>query len=273
MKMDSETIHRRIADLLKKRKTFAIATIVETKGSCPQASGARMIVHPDASIEFTIGGGTFEAEVIQDALSILARNSSETRQYRLTKSDLGMYCQGLVRVMFEPYLPSPRMLILGGGHVGQALSRIAAASGLFSVVVVDDRIEYANREKHPEADKVIHTDRDFKKRIPAIDCETYVVIVTRCHATDKEIIKSLVGQQAAYIGLIGSKPKIKQFHHELAQEGVPVPFLESIYAPIGIPIGGKQPSEVAVSILAEVIRVKNERRESRTVTFQNTLMK
>jgi xanthine dehydrogenase accessory factor len=274
MRTDAEIIHRRIADLLNSRKRFVLATIVETKGSTPQEAGAKMIILSDGSFDFTIGGGTFEAEVIQDALSTLSKNSTEIREYKLTKSELGMYCQGLVRVMLEVCSPRPQMLILGGGHVGQALSRITAATGIFRVVVADDRKEYANRKKHPAADLVVLTDRDYQKGMPDIDSETYVVIVTRCHATDKVIIKNLSDKKTAYIGLIGSKPKIKQFYRELLEEGVSSRFLDSIHAPIGISIGGKEPAEVALSILAQVVQVKNSTSAAETtLTVQKTIIK
>jgi xanthine dehydrogenase accessory factor len=262
MKLDPGIIHRRIAELLEQRKRFVLATIVETKGSSPQETGAKVLVHPDGSFEFTIGGGTFEAEVIRDALALLKGNVSKTREYKLTKQDIGMYCQGLVKVFFEEYGPLPQMLIFGGGHVGQALSRITAATHMFSTIVIDDRKEYANRKKHPAADQVILTDRTFTKKVPAIDSETYLVIVTRCHATDKMLVHKYAGSPAAYIGLIGSEAKIKQFSREVKEEGLSSTLFEKIHAPIGIPIGGKNPSEIAVSILAEVIQVKNQRNQT-----------
>jgi xanthine dehydrogenase accessory factor len=260
MRLDSEAIHRRIAALLSQRKTFVVATIVETRGSVPQTAGSRMIVHSDASYEFTIGGGTFEAEVIQDGLSLFSGNSPQTREYKLTKPDLGMYCQGIVKVFFEKQNPRAQLLIFGGGHVGQALSRISSATDLFSVVVVDDRREYANSKKHPSANRVILTDREFSTNIPSVDSETFIVIVTRCHATDKLLVKKYVYSDAAYIGLIGSRPKIKQFARELEAEGVSAKSFEQIHAPIGVPIGGKDPAEVAISILAEVIQIKNAKK-------------
>jgi xanthine dehydrogenase accessory factor len=274
MRTNSESIHQRIADLLKKRKSFVVATITETKGSTPQAAGAKMLIHPDGTFEFTIGGGTLEAEVIQDARSVFATGSTQNREYRLTKNEMGMYCQGVAKVMLEPYFPRPQLLILGGGHVGQALSRITAATQLFSVIVADDRKEYANRKKHPHADQVILTDRDYKKRIPELDPQTFVVIVTRCHATDKQIIKNLVGKSPAYIGLIGSKAKIRQFKQELVEEGLSIDFLNTIHAPIGIVIGGKEPAEVALSILAEIIQVKNQAEKSGTsFALRNAVIK
>ena len=269
MRLDPETIHRRIAALLSQRKSFVIATIVETKGSVPQVAGSSMIIHPDATFEFTIGGGSFEAEVIQDGLAIFSSDSAQTREYRLTKPDLGMYCQGVVKVFFEKQAPRPQLLILGGGHVGQALSRVGAATDLFSVTVVDDRQEYANIKKHPDANRVIFTDREFSTNIPPVDEHTYIVIVTRCHATDKLLVKKYINSGAAYIGLIGSRPKIKQFARELEEEGITAKSFEKIHAPIGIQLGGKNPAEIAISILAEVIQEKNTKKMLDSVSLKS----
>jgi len=265
MKLDPQTIHTRIADLLQSRKHFVVATITEVKGSCPQKPGARMIVHPDGSFEFTIGGGTFEAEVLQDGQAALNREIPVHRQYRLTKPDLGMYCQGLVTVMFESYHPVAQIVIFGGGHVGQALSKLAAASDLFQTIVVDDRPQFADDKKHPDADRVILTDRSFLENVPEADEDSYIVIVTRCHATDKLLVLRYIRSGVAYLGLIGSRAKIRQFRNELGQEGVSSALLDRMHAPIGLPIGGKSPAEVAISILAEVIQIKNARAAERRV--------
>lgn len=260
MKLTPETIHRRIAELLQQRQQIVVATISGIKGSAPQKAGAKMIVLKDGTFEFTIGGGPFEAEVIQDALTGFQQTTPFHREYTLTKNELGMYCQGFVRVLFETYLPQPQLMIFGGGHVGQALSKLAATSELFFVTVIDDREQFANREKHPLADRVIHSDRDFQRDVPPIDEETYVVIVTRCHPTDKMLVRRYAPMKtAAYIGVIGSEAKIRQFYKELEEEGVPPSELEDLHAPIGLPIGGKSPAEVALSILAELVQVKNGR--------------
>lgn len=257
MRLDPETVHRRIAELLRSRTRFVVATILETKGSCPQKPGARMIIHRDGSFEFTIGGGTFEAEVIRDGLATFTSDIPMVREYKLTKPDLGMYCQGLVKVTFERYHPLPQLLVFGGGHVGHALANLAAASQLFRVVVIDDRKEYAARKRHAQSDLAIHTDRLWKKGIPDTDEFTYIVIVTRCHATDQLLVRRYLEKPSAYLGLIGSRAKIRQFYRELEQDGVPSSLLERVHAPIGLPIGGKDPAEVAISILAEIVQTKN----------------
>lgn len=262
MRRDPEAVHRRIADLLRERRRFVVASIAEVKGSCPQRPGTRMIVHPDGTFEFTIGGGTFEAEVLRDAQIAMPDKTPIAREYKLTKNEIGMYCQGLVRVLFESYEPRPRLMIFGGGHVGQALSKLASATDLFQVTVIDDRPEFASREKHPAADEVILTDRHFLQDVPETDSSTYITIITRCHATDQLLVRRYLDLPSAYLGLIGSASKIRQFKKELMELGVTEASLEKLYAPIGLPIGGKDPSEVALSILAEVVQVKNQQQQS-----------
>jgi xanthine dehydrogenase accessory factor len=270
MKLDPETIHRRIAGLLHQRKGFIVASILEVKGSCPQVPGKKMIVHSDGSFEFTIGGGSFEAEVIQDARAGRGERFPFVREYKLTKQELGMYCQGLVKVMFETYHARPRLIIFGGGHVGEALGRLVATTQLFEVVVIDDRKKYAAKNRHSTVDGVFYTDRMFKRNVPAVDENSYLVVVTRCHATDKLLIKRYVESPAVYLGLIGSRAKVKQFRKELIDEGISAPSLDRLRAPIGLPIGGKDPAEVAVSILAELIQVKNQRESLAVSTLQVT---
>jgi xanthine dehydrogenase accessory factor len=153
--------------------------------------------------------------------------------------------------MFESYSPREQLMIFGGGHVGQALARITAASELFSVSVIDDRVEFATTEKHPAANRVILTDRHFVTGVPATDSQTFIVIVTRCHATDQLLVKRYLNEPFAYLGLIGSRAKVRQFKKELIDQGVAEKQLDRMHAPIGLPIGGKDPSAVAISILAE----------------------
>lgn len=257
MRLDPEALHRRIAELLQSRAEFVVAAILETKGSSPQKPGTRMIIHRDGSFEFTIGGGTFEAEVIRDGLAAFSSDIPLVREYKLTVADLGMYCQGLVKVTFEHYRPLPQLLVFGGGHVGQALAKLAAASELFRVVVIDDRKEYAARKRHPQSDLAVYTDRLWEKGVPETDEFTYIVIVTRCHATDQLLVRRYLERPSAYLGLIGSRAKIRQFYRELEQDGVTSSLLDRVHAPVGLPIGGKSPAEVAISILAEIVQIKN----------------
>lgn len=183
--------------------------------------------------------------------------SAVLKEYQLTPGKLDLYCAGTASVLFQVFNPAPHLLILGGGHIAQALSRLAGETGLFQVTVVDDRAEFASPARHPAAHRVALTDAAYKKDVPDVDSETYVVIVTRDHPTDRELVKRYAGAPAAFIGMVGSETKWRTFRMELKKQGVPEEHLDRVHAPIGLPIGGKLPEEIAVSILAQLVQVKN----------------
>lgn len=162
-----------------------------------------------------------------------------------------------IELMLEPVVPAERLIILGGGHVGQALTSLAELSG-FPVVVVDDRPFFANGGLFPAGTQVICD--DFSRAIARLapGSTDYVVIVTRGHQYDRVCLKQLAGCQLAYIGMIGSKRRVAGLFDELAQEGVSREWLEKVHSPIGLNIGAETPAEIAVSILAELIQVKRK---------------
>jgi xanthine dehydrogenase accessory factor len=252
----------RVARLIEEGRSFATARLLDVEGSVPQEPGAGMIVHPDGAIEWTIGGGRFEATVTTDALRLLeGRARVELKEYALTREDLRMYCAGRARVLLEAHRPAPELVIFGGGHVGESLGRLAAEVRLFRTTVVDDRPQYAARERHPRADRVVATDPTWREGVPPLGPWTYAVLVSRCHEVDKQLLKRLAGEDLAYLGMIGSKTKAATMLRELESEGVPRAHLERVRAPIGLDLGEtKEPGAVALSILAEVVKALNERR-------------
>ncbi len=252
---------RRLTELLERRARFASARLLEVRGSVPREVGAGMIVYPDGRIESTIGGGRFEAMVIYDAVAMLERGERlAVKEYALTRDELRMYCAGRARVLIETHRPGPHLAIFGGGHVGRALGLIAPDTGLFYTTLVDDRPEFASRERHPRVDRVVLTDPTYTEGIPPLDEDTYAVVVTRCHNVDQALLRRLAPLPLPYLGLIGSRTKARSMLAELEQEGIPRERLERVRSPVGLPIGGKEPGAVAVSILAEVIQVLNARR-------------
>ena len=257
--MRKSEIYGRIAELLDTGERFAVAEIVGIKGSCPQELGASMLVYPDKRIEYTIGGGPFEAEVIQDSVRLMGNGEAvAVREYTLTEDEVGMYCQGVVSVLIKGHQPDPELLIFGAGHVGGALSRLAAATSLFRVTLIDDREEYADPAKHPGADRVILTDRDYEDGVPELRSNTFVVIVTRCHPTDKGLVGRYAGGNCAFVGMIGSEGKKRKLFKELVEDdGISREALDSVRSPIGLSLGGKSPEEIAVSILAQLVQVRH----------------
>ncbi len=257
--MRKSKIYGRIAELLAVGERFTVAEIIGIKGSCPQEPGACIIVHPDKSIEFTIGGGPFEAEVIEDSVRLMTNGEAVTvKQYTLTEDGVGMFCQGVVDVLIKGHQPDPELLIFGAGHVGGALARLAAGTTLFRVTLIDDRPEYADPSKHPGVDRIILADRDYVDGVPELEPNSYAVIVTRCHPTDMALVKRYAGVDCAYLGMIGSEGKKRKIFKELLDNGeVSREALERVHTPIGIPLGGKSPDEIAVSILAQLVQVKH----------------
>lgn len=258
VKMRWLRFYERTAELLRERKTFAIAEIVQHRGSTPQDPGAAFIVFPDGSFEFTVGGGPFEASVIADVRDGFAKSKPFEKAYTLTPQTLGMYCAGEAVVRVRYLKPDPRLLILGGGHIGQALCEVAGALGIFEIVVVDDRPAYANPSRHPKAHQIVITDPDYAGDPPPSDAQTFVIIVTRCHESDYRLLKYYLEKPFAYLGMVGSRTKWARFRKQLQSEGFSRNNLDRVRAPAGLPIGGKSPQEIALSILAEVIQVKNE---------------
>ena len=159
-------------------------------------------------------------------------------------------------VSYLPELPRCRLLIVGGGHVGQAVGNLAADLD-FDVWVVDDRETYASRERFPRAERLIAGPVDQVLKEVEITPETYCLIVTRGHNHDEEALYHVIDRGARYIGMIGSQRKIKLIFDDLRNEGVAEESLAQVFAPVGIDIGSQTVPEIAVSILAELVAHRN----------------
>jgi xanthine dehydrogenase accessory factor len=159
-------------------------------------------------------------------------------------------------VSFLPLLPRTRLLIVGGGHVGQALANLAADLD-FDVWVVDDRAEYANAERFPRAERCIVGPVGPTLADLNVTPDTYCVIVTRGHNHDEEALFHLANRGARYVGMIGSRRKIKLIYDDLLNDGVSAEALRRVYAPLGIDIGSQTVMEIAVSIAAELVAHRN----------------
>lgn len=173
--------------------------------------------------------------------------------------ETGMICGGDADIYIEPILPEETLYIFGAGHISLYLAKIGRMVG-FKIVVVDEREEFANKERFPEADKIYA--EDFRAVFPNLQLKKpyYIVIVTRGHRYDQEVLEWAVGTEAKYIGMIGSRAKNKAVFSNLQKKGIPKERLETVHAPIGLNIGAETPEEIAVSILAEIIEVRREKR-------------
>jgi len=173
----------------------------------------------------------------------------------------GWFSRKAGRLYVEPHLPPPRLFIAGAGHVGRAAAHLGCLLN-FEVVVVDDRPEFANADRFPEAKRVIVADVARTLREFPVGPDTYVVIVTRGHRHDEDALRACVRRKAAYIGMIGSARKVGLLRERFLKNGwCSTAEWDRVRTPIGLPIGSKTVEEIAVSIAAELVAVRSVRRK------------
>ena len=246
---------------LRSGRRAVLATIVRATGSTPRTVGARMLVRADGSSFGTIGGGAFEAMVAADAVELLGSEDPgpAVKKYTFTEHGedaLGMACGGTAEVLLEAAGRGVRLVIFGAGHVGLALARLARTVG-FAPELVDDRPEFCEVARGAALGPVWACDAAYEAGLPALDPACYVAVVTRCHRTDRLALKRVLGQPLRYVGLIGSRRKKAVIFAELAEaDGVSPAKLARVHCPIGLPIGGETPEEIAVSIVAQLLQIK-----------------
>ncbi len=252
-------LFERLVDLLRRGETVAMACVLSTSGSTPAFSGARMLVTSEGEVYSTIGGGPFESAVMEDARKAIESGGNFVKEYDLSgkgPDSVGMACGGRAKVAIEVLNPVQRLLVFGAGHVGRAVAETAGGLG-FAVSVIDDRSEYLSPEDFPAGTALKLTTPQYDRDIPGVDANTFVVIATRSHESDLNALRGVIDRGAAYVGMIGSRAKVKKIFSALGAEGVRTEALEKVHAPIGLKIGSKTPKEIAISILAEVVRVRN----------------
>jgi xanthine dehydrogenase accessory factor len=244
------------AERLREGAALCLVTVVESTGSVPGRVGARMVVLPD-SIQGTVGGGALEKFAIDEARAML-ETGNDPKLIRRQTAELGMCCGGEVALFFEPLGTARRLWIFGGGHLGLALTPIAARLG-FSTTVVDERPEFASKDRFPAASRVICGDPGEIAR--SVGADAFAVLVTHGHASDQAVLEQLVqiDPPLRYIGMIGSTRKVRRALDALANKGLEPG--SNIYAPIGLDVGGGSPNEIAVAIAAELLGVLHEKRD------------
>jgi xanthine dehydrogenase accessory factor len=247
-------IFEEIVAAKKANVPVVLATVIESQGSAPREEGARMLIKSDGTTIGTIGGGSIEKVIADQAMKLMNAPSPQFVRYEL--KDIGMSCGGSMGIFLEPLHPAPRLIIFGAGHIGTALAQIGKMLD-FTVVVVDNRPEFANRERLPWADTVIAEDyQSALKKILPLD-NAYVIILTHKHVHDFEILERCVQQAFHYLGMIGSKTKVAKAFQQLREKGIDETVIQRIHAPIGVDIGANTPAEIALSIAAELVAVRS----------------
>ncbi|MSR64587.1 MAG: XdhC/CoxI family protein [Verrucomicrobiae bacterium] len=318
-------IFQEAARLLDAGEPFALAILVDNKGSTPQKRGAKAIFLRDGRCIGTLGGGCLEMEAKRRAIEALEKREPLLFKLVLDNDfgwDDGLICGGSVEIFLEPrpelhsgiwkqlalpptekmefrvtvdspnpnnvgevvyspitqhaalsaqhstqrdYIellhPKPVLVIAGAGHVGYATAKIAAMVD-FDVVVIDDRAAYANKERFPEAKQVIAANPADALRDFPIKDDTYICVITRGHRNDANVLRECISSTAAYIGMIGSKRKIRKIFDEFMQQGIATEKqLKRVHSPIGLDIGSVTVEEIAVSIVAQLVQVRAEKRK------------
>ncbi len=248
-----------IVRLRESGEPAALCTVLLARGSTPGKETMKMLVRADGSTLGSIGGGCVEEDCRQMALETIASGRAATRSFSLNQKDLpesGLICGGQVTVLAEPVVP-PSLVLFGGGHVSGAIARVARECD-WRVVVCDDRPEYADPAKHPLASRCLAA--PWAEAVAAIAPaeHLHLVIATRGHQADLEVLRELVAQDCRprYLGLLGSRAKKATFERVLSDEGAAPDFLASLRTPIGLPIGSQTAGEIAVSLMAELVRLR-----------------
>ncbi len=249
-----------IARLRRDRIPAALATIIGTKGSTPAKVPARMLIFPDGRILGTIGGGCVEAEVIRAALDVLDTGHPRIMPFHLHGEDAertGIACGGTVTIMVES-LDEPRVILIGAGHVAQAVAGLASTVG-FRVTVVDDRPDFANAARFPTTDEVVVSELTELGRNLRVAPSCSVICMTRGHAEDLVALRWALSTDARYVGVLGSRSKRVQFRETLRAEGVSDAVIQAIHMPVGLDLGAETVDEIAVAIVGELIRERRKR--------------
>ena len=224
------------------------ATVIESSVDSP-AAGERMAVWADRHAG-TLGSAETDAEAVRLARALLAEGGRAGTREVATDA-------GRIVVYLEPHAPPPELVIVGAGHIARPLCRTGAMLG-FRVTVLDDRPEFATRERFPEAAEVRRADFAEPFCGVALGPRSYLVLVTRGHKYDFEALRQVLRMDAspAYVGMVGSRRRTRAAMEMLVRDGIPPERLAAVRAPIGLDVGAETPEEIAVSIAAEIVQAR-----------------
>ena len=257
MSDDNIVIYQALIDAQSSNQPVALVTVVDAQGSTPRRAGSKMLVYDDGSSVGTIGGGTMEARVIEEAQAALHDGKTRMKSYVLNNpadGDPGI-CGGTVQLFIEPIGIVPTLLVIGGGHCGRELAQLGKWMN-YRVILCDDRPEFANEDYLPGMDAYVVCQPGDITDHAEINSQTYVAAVTRGLPVDIDLLPALLRTKAPYIGVIGSRRRWALTVKELqAQRGLTEDEISRVRAPIGLEIQAETPKEIAISIMSEIIMV------------------
>ncbi len=246
-----------IAKRIQNGEKVALVTLIQVDGSSPGKKGNIMGVFEDTTTMGTVGGGNLEYRLIKEAQIALENQESIELEFNLVDEEaLHMKCGGSVKAFIKIFKEKEEIVIIGGGHVGTEIYKLAIFLEM-KAIIFDDREEFCSYERFPHAEKLIvgNIKENIKKY--NFNKNTYVIIVSRGHVLDKDALSEIINKDVRYIGMIGSRKKIRDTYKNLMNQGIPSELLEKVYSPIGLDISSGSPKEIAFSIVAEILKVKN----------------
>jgi xanthine dehydrogenase accessory factor len=254
-------VTREALRLLDAHRSFARATVVKTIGSVPGKLGASMLVRDDGTTFGTIGGAALEEKVKELAAEALVRRRGGLHHFdlqRWTQGGLPSLCGGSVEVAIEYVPAAPHLLLWGGGHVAAAIAQ-ALPPLEYDYTVADDRAEWVGADRFPEAvQRIVVAPGELWDRLdPKSFSHLYVLGYDA--GKDREVVRSSLERFRGYVGLIASESKREHMFAELRRDGVPEEAVLRIRSPIGLAIGAESPAEIAVSVVAEIVRDRHAR--------------
>jgi len=259
--MSDVEIFSRLTQLLNEGRGAVLCTLVEKTGSGPRDVGAKMLVDPSGETVGTIGGGGMERKLVAEALDALRGGPGRTLTFALGVEAregavaVNSKCGGEVKILLDVIKPELRLIVIGSGHIAKPLAELAHKAG-FEVIVVDDA-ESATRARFPTA-KEIHSG-PFEEELSQVEVRPsdFVAVVHGETGYELAALKSVLRRRPTYVGLLGSRNKAAEHKRQLLDEGFSREEVEAIRAPIGLDIGAETPEEIAVSIVAELIRARH----------------
>jgi len=253
------SIYQAITELEKNNESAALCTVVKSEGSTPRHVGSKMLVYPDGSFVGTVGGGELENRVQTAALNSIENGEYQTILYSMvdpSRGDPGV-CGGTVEVFVEPILPPAMVVVIGAGHVGKAVVYLAKWLG-FKVAVSDDRSEFCTPESVPGGDAYYPVEMGKLAEQLKVTRQTYIVVTSRGSNVDAAGLPSLLESDAGYIGVIGSKRRWLTTVKALKEQGVAEELIQKVHSPIGLELNAETPEQIAVSIMAEILMLKDK---------------
>ena len=245
---------KKLADAADRNRPAALLTVVDP-GAKGVRVGARTVVDPaqqEAAVLAPVGLDAFALEQVAERAVDSHAGLVEVGEAGL-KHTTRIAPNGAPRIFIDPIVGAQRLIIVGAGHIAQPLASMGSMLG-FHVTVIDDRHQFANRERFPTANEIIV--KPFREAIDSLglDKHCFLVSVTRGHAYDEEAVEAALRQPCGFVGMIGSRRRVKTTLDRLVEAGIPRERAEQVHAPLGLDLGAETPEEIAIAIIAEIIR-------------------